>query len=469
MQSSSAAVSSLVPLLQTISGPLTSSSTLPSTYAIVASTVEVAFGTLFVAVDASNRVVVRSTDAFYADAVSETFSGASAVTTYFSDLDMLSGAIASTDTGAVLGHASRVVLSDQTYATGSWQIIAQYVGLNQWALSITRLTSSLRHVVMSMISFHLNNLNYSVDGGSSWSSMALPTSVGLYLIGVANSKYITYETSDTRLFTSQNGGLTFSQIAGTWDGANLAMSQSGQYQFLANSASGPPSIFRSTNYGATWAAVQPINATTNSYVYVACSRTGEYVLALDQNVLGTLIFRVSSNFGATFTMVTATAANNINRGVAVSSNGQIMYALTNRGQLWKSVNVGVSFALVSTIPAQYIAPNTLHNMGSVSCSADGSLLIALDCSGYIWRSADGGLTWSNTATINGQPQSAVIGGTNCFFNGGMSADGKYVMAGGYYDNVVTSSCVSSNDYGLTYTTLPAPLNNLGGYITAVSP
>lgn len=469
IQSASASISSLVPLLQTISGPITSSSTLPSTYSVVAPLTEVTLGDINVSVDASNRVVVRSTNAFYADAVSQTFAGASAVTTYFSDLDMLAGAVASTNAGAVLGQGSRVVVSDQTYATGTWQILAQYVGVNEWAISITRLTTSPKNVVLTMISFNLNNLNYSVNGGSSWSTISLPTAVGLYLVSVANSKYITYETSDARLFSSQNGGSSFTQIAGSWDAANLATSQSGQYQYLVNSFSVPRQVWRSTNYGVTFTAGQTVSGAVNTYVYVACSRTGQYVLVFDQSVANQNIFRVSNDFGATFSAVTVANVGGQNRGVAVSANGQVMYGINRLGQLFKSTNAGVSFTLVSTIPAQYISPNVSHNMGSLSCSADGSLLIALDCSGYIWRSADAGLTWSNSATINGQPQSAVVTGTNCFFNGSMSADGKYVMAGGYYDNVTPSICVSSSDFGLTYTTLPAPLNNLGGYNTAVSP
>lgn len=468
IQSASASISSLVPLLQQISGPVTSSSVLPSSYGVVAASTEVSLGNLFVSIDGSNRVVARSTDAFYADASSETFAGASPVTTYSSNLDMLAGAIVSGDIGAVVGQSARVVLSDQTYGTGTWQILAQYVG-SGWAISITRLSSSPSHVVMMMNSYHFPALYYSVNGGSSFNTLTLPTApTGLYLCGVANSKYITYETGDNRLFSSQNGGSSFAQIAGVWDGGNIAMSQSGQYQFIANSGMVPRSIYRSTNYGVSFSAIQTLN--TTSYVWVACSRTGQYVLALDQTVVGTLLFRVSSNYGATYTTVTVVSASQINRGVAVSATGQVMYGITHRGQVFKSTNFGVSFSLISTLPAQYVSPNTSHNMGTISCSADGSLLLAADCSGYLFRSADGGATWSSNLTVNGQPQSvAITDPNNCFYNAAMSADGKYQIAGGYYSNTDPSLCVSSSDYGLTWTTLPNPLGNVGAYVTAISP
>ncbi len=435
-------------------------------YAIVPANTDVTVGTVSARVNGSNEVVVTTTDSFYADGTSQTFAGGSPTTSNLQDKAIQSSAVMSGAMGSTAGQGAVVRFSDQTYGTGTWEVIAQKVQNALWAVSLRRWLVSDPVYVQMITSYNFDNILTSVDNGSTWTELNLPTSERLYAVGIANSKYIIYETAiSSQLYTSQNGGQTFTQIAGSWDVNNFAISQSGQYIYTVNAID--RILYRSSNYGVSFSAiVNPVNS-RGYYKSVSCSLTGQYVFFTDQTNTSAVNFKVSSNYGtsfSTFTVSNPSVGEHV--GNAMSGDGSVMYSIgLVTGAVWKSTNYGASFSVVSTIPAQFVAPNTSHIIGFIACSRNGQYVLVPDCAGYIWVSSNGGVTFTRNLTIDGIPQASFVTSTTCFWVCGMSADGRYMTVGSYYNNNTPGPLVTSGDYGQTWTTVPGAFGTAGAIST----
>ena len=177
-----------------------------------------------------------------------------------------------------------------------------------------------------------------------------------------------YKSSDYgATWTSQN--ITFAQSTAF----GVAMSATGQVQYVEVSATSEGlhannnngGIYRSTNYGATWAYVYTVSI--DSIAFVSCDATGRIVAA-------TTGFEVitSRDYGLTWRKITLNGAT----AVSVSPNGNIIWVgCTNQPtatQLYYSDDYGMSFVVGNQSPAgSYVSTNWT----SIATNNDGTIVM----------------------------------------------------------------------------------------------
>lgn len=178
-----------------------------------------------------------------------------------------------------------------------------------------------------------------------------------------------------------------SDYGATWTSQNLttlrstafavAMSATGQVQYVEvsgtseglHSNNNNGGVYRSTNYGATWAYVLSIEPVG----YISCDATGR-IVALTTN------FEVmtSRDYGITWKTITMAGAT----AVSVSPNGNIIWVgcinQTSTTQLYFSDDYGLSFSVRNQAPAgSYISTSYI----SIATNNDGTI-VAGGGSGY---------------------------------------------------------------------------------------
>ena len=160
-------------------------------------------------------------------------------------------------------------------------------------------------------------------------------------------------------------------------------------------------------------------------------------------------------------------------GVAMSASGQFQTALDNLGDIYRSIDYGVSWIVIFTNP---------NIWSGIAMSASGQYQAAFDNTGEIYRSIDYGATWplnqnipgllSIAMSASGQFQTAVgsdirysidygvawipTGPTDTWISVAMSASGQYQTA------VSLTKIYRSIDYGVAWTSVftnPILLNN----------
>lgn len=268
---------------------------------------------------------------------------------------------------------------------------------------------------------------------------------GKYVLVGAN-----YDTSRL-LLLSTNGGTTFSRIDGT---SNLpggvqyyshAISDSGQYQYTVCATGG--TIYRSSDYGATWTAGSANAGTT----VVSCDGTGMRVLS---NYTSGIVY--SNDYGSswatntTFTNCVAVHISN-NGGYWVSgsnnvSNGTRMS--TDNGSSWTSIRtVAEAIANVKVTNTGKVFLVNINTTTNPLYYYDGSswaIIKSLRTGATIGINKTGLIIFATTTrTTFGQNVFSLDGGSN-WSNGP-----------DYGDTVPCNSVVSSSGncaYVVTYTT-----------------
>jgi hypothetical protein len=277
----------------------------------------------------------------------------------------------------------------------------------------------------------------------------------------------TFGASYTRTFIS-TGGKDFN-VTGC-----VGMSKSGQYQLLTPpSSSGPYSGISliSNDYGNSWTAVyyNPLSCSGYVYSFQGCSVSagGDYMTVAGYAPACNQYFTfISSDFGVSWATVSGGSYNGI--GQAVDSSGQFqyqsgrasidygntwfstalfgksisvnpttfttpyIYGTSTSGNLYKSVNQGSSFSLISI-------SGYFTKVATSGGSNNGKYVAAIkdnDPGGFpnynLYQSSDYGETWSTSLFFGGQVLSCCA----------VSDDGVYWLAAAYdefYTYVYTSS------------------------------
>ena len=180
----------------------------------------------------------------------------------------------------------------------------------------------------------LGKIYKSSDYGATWTSQNLTT---------ATSTAFACAISAT-------GQVQYVEVSGTSDGAH------------ANNNNG--GIYRSTNYGATWAYVYTISV--DNIAYVSCDATGRIVAA-------TTGFEVitTRDYGLTWRKITLNGAV----AVSVSPNGNFIWVgcinQPTETQLYYSDDYGLSFSVRNQTPA---ATYVSTNWTSIATNNDGSII-----------------------------------------------------------------------------------------------
>ena len=141
-------------------------------------------------------------------------------------------------------------------------------------------------------------------------------------------------------------------------------------------------IWKSSDGGVNWSELA--NAPSTSWGAIAVSGNGQIVFALSRTGVDHGIYQ-SIDSGSTWTLA-YTTSNQLN-DIAISDDGNTVAVATNDGIL-KSVDGGRSYTLVPNSPGATI----------IDMSSDGSKLVAASYYTTIKKSIDGGDAWLDLAT-----------------------------------------------------------------------
>ena len=200
------------------------------------------------------------------------------------------------------------------------------------------------------------------------------------------------------IYTSDNYGATWpvqSDISGSW--SCVAMSSNfnaSRGVILATIGGASGGIYISRNYGATFQMVSTSSSVNNFTHATVCGTAGSYGMAAVCSV--GYVYTSTDGSGNTWVERTGSGLRNWQSIKSSGDSGSMtLYAAEGNGNVWKSLDDGVTWAIDSPQPS----------FTSVTSSADGAMLAATDngsnlydSSGSIWTSSDSGVSWEPTSS-----------------------------------------------------------------------
>ena len=260
----------------------------------------------------------------------------------------------------------------------------------------------------------------------------------------ANGKYqlATNFIAGASLYRSYDYGVTWAATtAPSAQWRPNAISATGQYQIAGVWVGG---FYTSNNYGVTW--TQNTTVSGNRYwLAAAISASGKYQAIQDcsGDVVSGYIYN-SSDYGVTFTA--NTSAGKLGWGwISMSANGQYQAAVSGAGGVVNYPYISRDFGVTFT-------PNTSigqSNWTSISMSANGQNMATCAGFGYIYTSIDYGVTWSQKLSIGYKFWSNVL----------LSANSQYMIANDSSNNIYRS-ITPYNDTVANFVTVNNSINPL---------
>jgi hypothetical protein len=188
-------------------------------------------------------------------------------------------------------------------------------------------------------------------------------------------------------------------------------------------AAGWPSIYTSTNSGATWTSN---NAPAEWWSTVASSADGTALVSSSGYGGGPLY--TTTNAGATW--ISNSLPASYWSSVASSADGTKLAAVVDAGGIYTSTNSGAIWVSNSAIYGSWM---------SVASSADGNTLVALTQNGLVCGSTNAGATWVPNYLPGAGPSTGPYGGV------ASSADGTGLLA-----TVENAPLCTSTNSGLSW-------------------
>ena len=256
----------------------------------------------------------------------------------------------------------------------------------------------------------------------------------------ASSQYICLGCYGNGIYVSTNYGATFTKIVTDANAGQCAISDSGQYMFVACNNVGR--LYYSSNYGTSFTSV-----TLGSNISgISCSVLGNYVYACDATNGG---IYYSLNYGVTWSNIIAIAANL--SAIKSNSTGTIAYMTST------STGNAYSYNLFSSSVTVY-SPGGATNASGIAVSSDGNYIYICKNGGYCYLSSNAGSTFTQISSA--YLPSANYAGILC------DTTGQYV-----YVHNSTTNLYYSSDYGATFTIITLSSNSTlislssnGGYM-----
>ena len=197
-----------------------------------------------------------------------------------------------------------------------------------------------------------NNTIRSTDGGATWSVLETvsTTITATDLVASDDGQIIIVAYDDGSVRHSNNGGVSFSSVSinsdpGVSQMVQLAMSATGSVVYAAIQAN---FVYRSLDQGTTWARIDALGTTNWEYWNsVSVSDDGQIVV-VSASAFGTDpgVFKISRDFGATWTSITAVSATFVegqSTYVAMSHDGRVMVAGSYDSVPQASIDYGVTW------------------------------------------------------------------------------------------------------------------------------
>ncbi len=274
--------------------------------------------------------------------------------------------------------------ADYTFANYSkqWTDITNLNGQNYERVSVS--SDGQYQTAISI----LGNIFCSSDYGSTWTQKHnIPPSDVCSLNISFNGKY-QVACNGKEVFVSNNYGNTWTNNFDMTDTIiNTNISLNGQYILIVSSGDG---LYISNDYGVSWSKIDdPESDLFNSIQMfptadVGLSFTGQY-----QTVAAEYIY-YSHDYGVNwhpYNLEDPFEAEENWIGVAVSSLGDVQYAIASGGCVFKSINYGVTWSMLNN-------PVICHrNYNSIACSATGQYITVLEEMGCIYFSMNYGNDW----------------------------------------------------------------------------
>lgn len=221
------------------------------------------------------------------------------------------------------------------------------------------------------------NISKSFDGGNTWTKSYLGT--GPYNTAPGFSFSIPPDCilmAQNRLFISSNG-----------NGCALSTSYNGNLRLVSTTSS------------------PPIN-NVPQYCFNSCGNTDLSRIYIGSKDGYIHIVNVEWGIDNSSTIITCDVGNKLNKpsttllpvkGLACSSDGTIVYACLQEGQIYKSTDSGLNFTILTNSPS--VPSGNANIWRSLDCSSDGSVVIVCRYNEKIYVSGDGGESWKSNNTV----------------------------------------------------------------------
>ena len=285
-----------------------------------------------------------------------------------------------------------------------------------------------------------NTVYSTVPFASSTLDMACISYTGQYIAGINSGQ----------IAVSSNYGLSFTNSSSITNPVLVKMSGNGQYLLCINISGSVYTVYKSSNYGGTWASTGYSYTGANQYTLYsksAClSYDGQYQYFLIRYNGGTVLYR-SSNFGVSFTTITQPSSPIYE--ICCSSNGQNMILVLQTASVYRSGDYGSTWTIGT------VAYN--NDLYGISCSSSGQYVMIGGYGKPQW-SNDYGATFTASTFLNDTPP------PQAYWITAFSASSPYVII----CNTGSSAgyLYYSTDYGQTFTTFAVPV--IGYQLIAVS-
>lgn len=254
----------------------------------------------------------------------------------------------------------------------------------------------------------------SVDYGKTWVNTKTITASSNCSIGMSfDGKYITASNGST-IWISHNSGSTWSEVFSlTSTDIFINISLNGQYQSIVSSGDG---FYQSTDYGFSWVKFNDNSDLANSIKTfpisdVALSFTGQY-----QSIAAEHIY-YSHDYGVTWNNSSGVSPSDLWSdqnwvGICSNSIGNIQYAIVDNGYVYKSINHGITWNVLThaNIPSKHYR--------DITCNASGQYITLIDDLGNIIYSSDSGTSWTVTN---------IAGSSNNFKSVTMASNMRYQL------------------------------------------
>jgi len=334
-------------------------------------------------------IVLKSGSGSFSGAVTGTFSGAATGTFSGAGTGTFSG------NGAGLTNVNITNLTGVVQSNFNWQLIQTTGQQAQVATDYLATNSAQTTLILPSNPNIGNSLRISGSGANGWvlaqntgqsiltGNLGLPAGrvwnpaaasspqFWVSLASSANGLNLVGAVANGYLFTSPDGGQTWSQRASSLEWQSVASSADGT-RLVAAVKNGY--IYTSVNSGTNWTLQS--GSGSQEFHGVASSSDGTKLVAVVDNGY----IYTSVNGGTNWTQANVPAPY---YSVASSADGVNLVAVADNGYIYTSANSGVNWTQRATVQPYY----------SVASSASGVKLVAVAYNGYIYTSGDSGVNW----------------------------------------------------------------------------
>jgi photosystem II stability/assembly factor-like uncharacterized protein len=211
------------------------------------------------------------------------------------------------------------------YVSSNFGSVWNQISINRsWKATFVE-SSGQQMIALSTIPY------YSNDYGLTWVNVSSPKALSTIDVS-SDGKFVTLSSTGDSTYRSSDGGNTFSRVGSWGHYYHVALSDSGQYQLMAINYGSKLRI--SSDFGQTWSETgsaldwNRVAINGNGSVQVASSSSSIYI---------------STNYGVNW------SASNLSgsfHGIAITSEGPIIYVVSDNGPLYRSTNLGLNWSVV---------------------------------------------------------------------------------------------------------------------------